>query len=178
MIKMKSLLCEWTGESWTSCRQWGAHHSKFMSGEGGAKISISSTSTSFKLSYQGPSSGISIAHANGSSGDTLHQLFNVLICELNPRLAQKNVKPDIDSITSTCTKSDDKYNMSITVPLMSSDRAWQLNHRGGWRKSDPGDAEVKSLSVYNKALREGPARHVTQVPGGNSIYTYFITYPL
>lgn len=178
MIRLKTLLREWTGETWSSCRQWRSHRSRYMSGENSAIVTFQKSSTMFQLEYVGPHSGISLAHASGSSGDTLHQLFNILICELNEWLIDKNLKPMIQDIVTRCTKDGNTYIFLIQVPLMTAEAPWQLNHRGGWRKADPGDAEVKSLDAYNKSMREGPARNVTTIPGNNSIYTYFITYPL
>ena len=68
------------GSQWKSCNAWKS--------SGGLnkwkdRIKVEKGPSQFKISYSGPSSGLSIAHAaNGK--DTIHQLYNVLICELNP----------------------------------------------------------------------------------------------
>jgi len=177
MIRLKTLLCEWTGETWSSCRQWQGHRTRYMSGESPAIVTFQKASTLFQLEYIGPNSGISLAHANGSTGDTLHQLFNVLICELNAWLVDKKLKPVIQDIVTRCTKDRNNYIFLIQVPLDPAEAAWQLNHRGSWGKSDPGESVVTSIDAYKTPGVEGPARNVTTIPAGNSIYTYFITYP-
>jgi hypothetical protein len=178
MIRLKHLLMEdrdWTGDTWKSCKQWDSHKSTFLSGNGPAKISIGVGSTAIELKYEGPGSGISIAHASGGSGDTLHQLFNVIVCELNPKLANTKLKPIIDNISTSCiNKKNGNYEMTISIPFESADGPWQINHRGKWSKNDPGPDEVKSNVPEGAEI----ARNVTNVPGGNSIYTYFATYPL
>jgi hypothetical protein len=178
MIRLKHLLMEdrdWTGEAWKSCKQWNSHKGTFLSGAGPAKISIGTGATSIQLKYEGPGSGLSIAHADRGSGDTLHQLFNVIVCELNPKLANVKMKPVIDNISTNCiATSNGNYEMTISIPFESADGPWQLNHRGKWSKNDPGPDEVKANVPEGAEI----SRNVTNVPGGNSIYTYFATYPL
>lgn len=177
MIHLKSLLREWTGAGWKSCTQWSSHKQKFFAGSKdvkGAKITVTKTTTAFKLKYIGPASGISIAHANGDSGDTLHQLFNVLICEINPWLAGRTLKPQIEDIITSCDgKKGGTYTFIMYIPLIASKSSWQLNHRGSWSGSDPGGAAVMANSP---AGAEGPARNVTSIPGYSDITTYFATY--
>jgi hypothetical protein len=98
MIKLKPLLCEWTGETWSSCRQWASQRSKYLGSEEGVYVGIELSTTQFQLTYIGPDTGLSLAHANKGTGDTLHQLFNVLICEINPWLADNKIRPNIADI--------------------------------------------------------------------------------
>jgi len=177
VIRLKQLLAEWTGESWKSCQQWNSHKTEFLSGEIGAKIKIVKSLSRFTLMYAGPATGISIAHAKGSSGDTLHQLFNVLLCEINPWLANNKVKPQIYKATSTCKKNPDgSYHMVIEMPCVPSDKNWQINHRGGWGH-DPGAKSVVAASNDNEGL-EGPSTVVVTIPGNGVITTHFMRYPL
>jgi hypothetical protein len=177
MISLKRLLREWMGQGWSSCRQWASQRSQFESGEIGAKIKLVKTASRFTLMYAGPATGISIAHAKGSSGDTLHQLFNVLICEMNPWLAANKVKPQIYKATSSCRKNTDgSYHMVIEMPCVPSDKNWQINHRGGWGH-DPGAKSVIAASNDNEGL-EGPSTIVVAIPGNGVITTHFARFPL
>lgn len=174
MIKLKSLLCEWTGESWDSCQQWAAQRDKFT-GDSIPYIGIDFSVTQFELLYIGPGTGISISHKYASTGDTLHQLFNVLICELNPRLASSNMKPDLQGIQTSCKRDGSNYELIIRVPLEESDRAWQIDHRGSW-------GGTPSINMIKSASPDVPEReieiNITTIPGSRNITTYFATYPL
>jgi hypothetical protein len=178
MIRLKSLLLEWTGDDWRSCAQWNSHRDKFISGEAGATIKFNKSGTSYGLQYEGPASGISIAHAKRSSGDTLHQLFNVLICEFNPWLADTMYKPIISDIKTSCTKQGKKYVFTIDVPIVDQSSApytpWQLNHRGGWGHN-PGANAVKNASPDDA---EKPVLNIVSIPGYDDINTWFTTYPI
>ena len=186
MIRLKQLLHEWTGETWNAYTDWKSHKNdlltttilapEFMSGPA---IEVNASNSAFTITYQGPASGVHVAHANGSSGDTLHQLFNVIIFELNPYLANKKLKPNLRSITTKCTKSKrvkNTYTLTIRIPLNKSNTAWQINHRGGWGH-DPGqDAVINNSPAWLK-----PAdvyAEVTAVPQGENITTHFATYTL
>jgi hypothetical protein len=106
------------GSGWKSCKAW---REKGGLGKWGDKIKIDKSSSQFKISYAGPSSGLSIAHA-ANGGDTIHQLYNVLVCEMNPYLAKGGMKPNIDSISTQGGKdSNGKSTLTITVPIESSD---------------------------------------------------------
>lgn len=175
MIRLKRLLQEWTGETWSSCRQWASHRAEYMSGAKKAVVTLQKSSTMFQLEYVGPSTGISLAHAKGGTGDTLHQLFNVLICEMNPWLAATQYKPRLQDITTRCLKDGEYYIFLIQVPIEESDRPWQINHRGGWGH-DPGVGAVKSASP-NVPERETHT-DVTKIPGSSKITTHFATYPV
>lgn len=177
MIRLQDILQEWTGTGWSACRQWFSHRQKFISGSGSAKISISRSAWSgFTLTYTGPATGISISHATQSTGDTLHQLFNVLICEINLWLSDVQVKPQINLIVSQCKQQDDKtYKMTIHVPCLPDAESWQMNQRGGWGH-DPGVASITNITpaVESREIYT----EITKVPGHGNITTHFAAYPL
>jgi hypothetical protein len=186
MIRLKQLLQEWTGETWSSCADWNTNKENLikpimLSAEfmPGPAIAIDSNAANFTITYQGPASGVHVAHARNGSGDTLHQLFNVLICELNPYLADKKLKPDLSGITTECTKSETVtgvYTLIIHVPLTESKTAWQINHRGGWGH-DPGkNAVIDASPAWLDP--EDVYTETTMVPGGGKITTHFATYTL
>ena len=177
MIRLKTLIQEWTGERWSSCAHWNSHKSDFLSGSGKAQVILRKSMSGFMVEYEGPGSGVAMSHAKQSGGDTLHQLFNVMVCELNPYLMAHSLKPVLDQFQSTCTVEENRYTFTIQVPLEAAEEPWQINHRGSWSKSDPGESRVKS-ETPNSKRREGPVRHVSTIPGSNSIYTYLVTYPL
>lgn len=164
------------GSQWKSCNAW---KSSGGLSKWGDKIKIEKSPTKFKISYSGPSSGLSIAHAaNGK--DTIHQLYNVLICELNPFLAEGKMKPKIDSITTQSGKnSDGTSNLSITVPIEKSDETYQIDRRGGWGH-DPGASKMSSKcsEIKNKGGKcFGPVRNVVDSRIGK-ITEYFITHTI
>ena len=176
MIRLKHLLAEWTGETWSSCRQWASQRTRYMSGQEKAVVTIQKAPILFQLEYVGPSTGISLAHAKGGRGDTLHQLFNILICEMNPWLKDMQSKPRLQDIVTRCTKDGEYYIFLIQVPLEPSDRAWQINHRGSW-------GGVPSINLIKSATPNVPQRELhtdtTLIPdGGGTITTHFATYPL
>ena len=82
------------GSEWKSCKAW---RSKGGLSSFTENVHVDKSSNQFKISYTGPASGLSIAHA-GNGKDTIHQLFNILICEINPILYEGNLKPNIDNI--------------------------------------------------------------------------------
>ena len=127
------------GSGWRSCNAW---KSKGGLSGWGDKIKVDKNSSQFKITYKGPSSGLSIAHA-ANGGDTIHQLYNVLICEINPFLGKGKMKPKIDSITTEGGKDGENSTLSITVPIESSEETYQLDRRGGWGH-DPGGSSMKS----------------------------------
>jgi hypothetical protein len=186
MIRLKQLLQEWTGETWKSYADWNSHKAdlikptiskpEFMPGPA---IAFTVNVAAFDITYQGPASGVHVAHRDGLSGDTLHQLFNVVIFELNPYLADNKLKPDLTGITTECTKSDSVkgvYTLTIHIPLTEAKTAWQINHRGGWGH-DPG----KSAVIANSPSWLDPNdiyTEVTMIPSGGKITTHFATYTL
>ena len=163
------------GSSWKSCKAW-----KSKGGVSGwsDKISVDKSSSQFKISYKGPSSGLSIAHAaNGS--DTIHQMYNVLICELNPFLAEGGMKPKIDSIKTEGGTEGKKSTLTITVLLENSDETYQIDRRGGWNH-DPGSSKMTSKCSKIKSKGGecfGPVKNVLQAPYGK-ITEYFITHTI
>ena len=163
------------GSAWKSCKSWRNNGGLSKWGD---KIKIEKSSSQFKISYKGPSSGLSIAHA-ANGGDTIHQLYNVLICEINPFLGQGKMKPDIDGITTSTGKEGKDFKLSITVPIESSNNTYQLDRRGGWGH-DPGQSKMdeKCKSVKSKGGNcIGPVRNIAQGPFGK-ITEYFITHTI
>ena len=144
----------------------------------GDKISIKESPSKFEITYKGPSSGLSIAHATGGK-DTIHQLYNVLICELNPYLSQGGMKPNIDNITTQTKSKNGTHILKITIPIQSDKNVWQIDRRGGWNH-DPGSSKMsdkcKKIEDFGGKC-EGP---VTDVASGDfgKITEYFITHTI
>jgi hypothetical protein len=164
------------GSSWKSCL---AYKAKGGLNYYGDKIKINKSQGKFEISYNGPSTGLSIAHASGSKGDTLHQIYNVLICEINPFLASGKMKPDIDGITVEQGDSKNEPKLRIKVPLSSSDKTWQLDRRGGWGH-DPGGSKMKDKCAKIKdggGKCIGPAQDTSSGKFGK-ITEYFITHTI
>jgi hypothetical protein len=163
------------GSGWKSCKAW---RSKGGLNAWGKNISITETPNQFQITYKGPSSGLSIAHAaNGK--DTIHQLYNVLICELNPFLAQGKMKPNIEGIRTEGSKDGKNSTLTITVPLDQTNDTYQLDRRGGWGH-DPGSSKMnKKCSDINSKGGKcfGPVKNVVQARFGK-ITEYFITYTI
>jgi len=163
------------GSGWKSCSAW---KSKGGLSGWGDKIKVNKSPSQFKITYKGPSSGLSIAHAaNGK--DTIHQLYNVLICEINPFLGQGNMKPKIDSITTEGGKDGENSTLSITVPIESSEETYQLDRRGGWGH-DPGGSNMKSKCDEIKSKGGkcfGPVKNIVQARFGK-ITEYLITHTI
>ena len=163
------------GSGWKSCKSW---KSKGGASGWGDKIKVDKSSSQFKVTYKGPSSGLSIAHA-ANGGDTIHQLYNVLICEINPFLGQGKMKPKIDSIRTEGGKNGKDSTLSITVPIEKSDETYQLDRRGGWGH-DPGVSKMSSKcnEVESKGGKcFGPVKNILQAPFGK-ITEYFITHTI
>jgi hypothetical protein len=161
------------GSSWRSCKAWA---SKGGLTKWGDKVNISASKNQFEISYQGPSSGLSIAHAKGG-GDTIHQVYNILVCELNPYLAQGGMKPDINGITINGGKSVKGATLTIKVPLVDAQGVYQIDRRGGWNHN-PGPTKMalkcKKLTQEGK-ICEGPVTKVVTAPFGK-ITEYFVTH--
>lgn len=163
------------GSGWRSCNAW-----KSKGGLSGWKdnIKVDKSPSQFKITYKGPSSGLSIAHA-ANGRDTIHQLYNVLICEINPFLGQGKMKPNIDDIRTEGGKEGENSTLSITVPIESSDETYQLDRRGGWGH-DPGGSNMKSKCDEIKSKGGkcfGPVKNITQARFGK-ITEYFITHTI
>lgn len=163
------------GSSWKSCS---AYRSKGGLSFYKDKIKIDKSPSHFSISYSGPAAGLSIAHASGGK-DTIHQLYNVLICEINPYLAQGKMKPNIDGITTKTSDSKGDSKLTIDVPLQSSTDVWQLDRRGGWGH-DPGSTKMKDKC--NKVKEHngkciGPVQNIALGKFGK-ITEYFITHTI
>ena len=163
------------GSGWKSCQAW-----KSKGGVSGwsDKIKVEKSPSQFKVKYTGPSSGLSIAHAVDGK-DTIHQLYNVLICEINPFLSKGKMKPKISSIKTEGGKNGKNSTLSITVPIESSDETYQLDRRGGWNH-DPGASKMsgKCGEVKSKGGKcFGPVKNILQAPFGK-ITEYFITHTI
>lgn len=163
------------GSEWKSCKAW---RSKGGLGSFSENVHVDKSSNQFKITYTGPSSGLSLAHAaNGK--DTIHQLYNILICELNPILYEGNLKPNIDNIKTEGGKTGKKSTLTITVPLEHSEDTYQLDRRGGWGH-DPGSSKMASKCSEIKSKGGkcfGPVKNVVQARFGK-ITEYFITYTI
>jgi len=181
MIRLKQLLTEWTGESWKSCIHWTETKANWDGGKTAdgrvrPKIDIEKSSSSFRLAYTGPASGWAISHANRGSGDTLHQIFNVLICECNPWLKDQPLQPNIANVAITSRVNKGTYDVTITIPMLAeADDAkhWQIDRRGGMGH-DPGASSILD-ATREKPNRQGPIRY--KVDPGN-ITEYMVCYTL
>ena len=132
----------------------------------------------FKITWKGKYSGLSLA-TPGSEGDTVHQLFNVLLCELNPYLFNTGKKPNINNISAVETIQNKQKTVLINVPLEDGDgKIWQIDRRGGWGHTG-GESVIKSKSEKLKKAGvdiEGPVTVISDTFGGSKITEYFITY--
>jgi len=92
------------------------------------KITISKSNSVFYITYKGAPSGFLLRHGDCGTGDTIHQLCNVLVAEINPYLKANGLKPNLQDIEMT--KQDDYF--SIRIPLSSAGGGYYiLNRRGG-----------------------------------------------
>jgi hypothetical protein len=163
------------GSGWKSCKSW---RNKGGIGFWRKNFDIDESSDKFVIRYKGPSSGLSIAHA-ANGGDTIHQVYNVLICEINPFLAKNKLKPLINEIQINGSKEGKLSKLTISVPLEDSDKTYQLDRRGGWNH-DPGPSKMsqKCKSVNSKGGEcEGPIKNIVQ-GGFGKITEYFITHTI
>lgn len=161
------------GSSWRSCKSW---FGKGGLNKWGDRVNISKSKSQFKISYEGPASGVSMAHALGG-GDTIHQVYNILVCEINPFLAQGGMKPNIEGISIQGGKTNKGSSISITVPIESTEGVYQLDRRGGWNH-DPGSSKMatkcRKLNKQGKEC-EGPVTKTVSAPFGK-ITEYFVTH--
>lgn len=162
------------GSGWRSCKAW----SSGGKSKHGDKFQISKKSNGFGITYTGPSSNISIAHA-ANGGDTIHQVYNVLICEMNPFLAQGGLKPNIDGIRFGSTKEGKDSKFTIFVPIGKGEGVWQIDRRGGWNH-DPGSGKMdQKCRKINKDGKQciGPVQKIATGPHGK-ITEYFVTHQI
>ncbi|NBO36595.1 hypothetical protein EBU91_03545 [bacterium] len=164
------------GSSWKSCSVW----NRIGKSQHGNKFNFVKSPSLLRISYIGPSYGLLIAHSQGGK-DTMHQFFNVLICEFNPYLALIKAKPLIHDVTyNTWTEKKQNiinYGLSVTIPLEKSTKSYQLERRGGWgHTASSGKTKMKSKCENTKNC-QGP---LTFKFTGNfgTITEYFITFPL
>jgi hypothetical protein len=163
------------GSSWKSCS---AYRSNGGLSKWSDKILIDKSPSKFEITYKGPSSGLSIAHATGGK-DTIHQLYNVIICELNPYLSKGGIKPIINRITTKSKSKKNTHLLRVTIPLESESGTWQIDRRGGWNH-DPGSSKMdnKCKKVESSGGKcEGPVTDVAEGDFGK-ITEYFITHTI
>lgn len=168
------------GSTYRSCNNWkSSGGTSYWNGQDGRPlISIEVNDSGFRLNYNGKGSGYSISHAKGGKGDSLHQAFNVILCECNPYLMKGGLKPDIDNINTNCTLTKGIYDMNIWIPFMKIDSAdiYQVNRRGGWGHTGGLSDLPSKTSVSNY---HGPVTVVTNTGGiASKITEYFITYTI
>lgn len=181
MIRLKSLLFEQAGYNWNSCKAWrNSGGLSYWNGEDDRpKITTKVNDAGFYLQYEGRGKGYAIAHADNSTGDSLHQAFTVVMCECNPYLMKGGLKPDVNNIQTNCSLESvqpDIYNLNIWIPFIKMDDAkiYQVARRGGWGHTG-GKSKLPapgSLPDY-----EGPITIVTSTGRGN-ITEYFIAFSI
>ena len=175
---MKHLLAEQSavGSAWKSCRTWKSKGgTAYWDGiDGKPMIEINQTDSEFYFYYYGPASGYVIA-TPGNERDSIHQLFNVIVCEMNPVLITGGKKPIIDNIRSNGYIQGKDWELHVRIPLEDCDPTlkYQINRRGGWGH-DPGSNSILS-SVKGSPNLEGPVKIVTNI-GSDKITEYFVTY--
>lgn len=158
-------------ECCTSCNCWGdcGGSSYFNGTNGRPKIVVSKSDSYFSVSYDGPSTGYLIKHGQCGSGDSIHQLCNVLTYEINKYLKGKKLKPDIDNIDF----EKDGGEFTIGVPLEPSEKSYKLERRGRWNGGEAGKEEViakyENEPGYDK--KKMPVRYSS---GG--VIEFFVTY--
>jgi hypothetical protein len=162
------------GSSWGAC-------SKYKSKKGDPYVQDNlrvSFGNNFEIMWKGKYSGLPLA-TPGSEGDTVHQLFNVLLCELNPYLFNTGKKPNINNILAVETIQNKQKTVLINVQLEDGDgKIWQIDRRGGWGHTG-GESVIKSKSEKLKKAGvdiEGPVTVISDTFGGSKITEYFITY--
>lgn len=164
------------GSSWKSCSVW----SKKGKINHGNKFNFVLSATSIEISYLGPSSGLVISHSKNGT-DTMHQVFNVLICEFNPYLAKIKAKPLLDNISyKTWVEIKDKkknYGIDVKIPLEKSDVSFQIDRRGGWNHDATSGLNEMLLKCKKNTNCYGPI--TKKFKGEFGIITeHFITLPL
>jgi hypothetical protein len=163
------------GSTWKSCQAW---RNKGGMSKWGNLFTITKNDSEFKIDYSGPAYGLSIAHSKGGT-DTIHQVLNVLVCEMNPFLFKGGLKPDLENIKTSTGKSGKNSELSITVPLIKEKGTFQFDRRGGWGH-DPGSSDMAQkcsrLESENKFC-SGPMKTIITGPFGK-ITEYFITHQI
>jgi hypothetical protein len=174
VIKLKLLLEQLAhGLQWHACKAWNSKGgtSYWNGDEGRPKITIAVNNAGFHLKYIGAISGYAIAHRDDSTTDSLHQAFNIVMCECNPYLLNGGLKPDIKNIKTNHSVANNKHIMNIWIPFVKTDGVWQVNRRGGMGH-DPGEQSI--LSEIGKVNNlEGPVKVKVA-----TITEYFVTYTI
>ena len=157
MIRLKTLLLEAQnkivpnalGDMWQACKTWNASgKSNYWNGTGGRpNITVTVSPQELYVAYDGKTSGFVIATPNNEM-DSIHQVFNILICEGNPFLeANPGLKPDLQAIETTSAKLEQGVSLTIAIPFVQENDnvIYQFNRRGGWTH-DPGSTAVVTAS--------------------------------
>ena len=157
MIRLKTLLLEAQnkivpnalGDMWRACKTWNASgKTNYWNGTGGRpNITVTVSPQELYVAYNGKTSGFVIATPNNEM-DSIHQVFNILICEGNPFLeANPGLKPNLQAIETTSAKLEQGVSLTIAIPFVQENDnvIYQFNRRGGWTH-DPGSAAVVAAS--------------------------------
>ncbi len=179
MIRLKHLITEQTpiGSGWNACKRWkSSGGTSYWNGEDGRpEIFIEYANNEFLFAYTGKN-GYVIATPENQT-DSLHQLFNIILCEMNPILIKGGLKPDIKSITANCTyfKEERVYDLNVSIPLIEVDAnlKYQIDRRGGWGHTGGKSDLPKAATRKNY---EGPHTVVINDGNGRNITEYFVTY--
>jgi len=163
------------GSDWNSCKDWRSQGGLTKWGD---LVSISKSDSEFNITYTGPSFGLAIAHAKKGK-DTVHQIYNILICEINPFLFKGGLKPNVENIKTNTGKVGKKVQISISVPLDKEEGTFQLDRRGGWNHDPGGGKMSQKCSTFRKKGKFcfGPIKNVAGGPFGK-ITEYFITHQI
>lgn len=158
-------------ESYGRSNYWNGDNSLFNSSIGTntkvPKITISSSESNFTIDYKGIGSGFLLKHGKCGSGDTMHQLLNVLTYEINIFLAGKKLKPVLNNISMS--KNGDYFKVSVPLIASENGKSYKLERRGGWGH-DPGPSSVKNVYGSRTGF-EGPVKKT-----GGGITEYFVTF--
>ena len=114
------------------------------------KITITKSSSLFKITYKGVRSGLLLKHGFGGKGDTIHQLLNVLTLELNTYLKENYLKPVVSSIKMNLVGDS----LSIEVPLIYTiNKKYVIDRRGslGGKIDDIGLKKYETMDGYEVA---------------------------
>ena len=153
------------------------HHGKenFWNGVntiGGKKVPaivIEKSNSYFKISYKGAASGFLLRHAKAGTGDTIHQLLNVLTAELNPYMLSNKLKPDVEKIQMYLKTNS----LVVGIPLMKSPSgiAYTIKRRGGLNHY----GDTSDLKPFEKR-KEYKYKMVVSGSSGWKLTEHFITF--
>lgn len=139
---------------------------------GGKKVPaivIEKSNSYFKISYKGAATGFLLRHAKGGTGDTIHQLLNVLTAELNPYMLSNKLKPDLENIQMYLKTNS----LVVGVPLMKSPTgiAYTIKRRGGLNHY----GDKSDLKAFEKR-KEYKYKMVVSGSSGWKLTEHFITF--